>query len=172
MLPSQGRNTGSNPVGAIMKRNGFSLIEFLIVIVIVGILVGFGFPRLRKTIPSIAVRSARTEFGNTASVAYSTAVARGCKASFHFTTGPQATVWVVSCSVKGNGSDSVVSNFDSIAARYNVSLSAVNTNVIVFSPLGYTYTLQPVTVVFTSNSSWQTPVVDSVVINAIGKRIY
>lgn len=60
-----------------MRRNGFSLIEILMVFVIFGIIVTFGYPRFRDVRESTALRSALDNLTASFATARAAAIRRG-----------------------------------------------------------------------------------------------
>src|SRR5207249_9066797 len=73
--------------GTGMRRLGFTTIELLIVIVLIGVIVTIGFPRIRRTLDKTNVRSARVYLSTAVATARAAAVQRGCRAVVHFTSG-------------------------------------------------------------------------------------
>jgi prepilin-type N-terminal cleavage/methylation domain-containing protein len=68
----------------VLRRNGFTLIEILIVIVILGILVVAAYPRVGQALVKNDVRSARTTLANTFARARAVAMQRSHSASVDF----------------------------------------------------------------------------------------
>src|SRR5437879_11984910 len=77
--------------GIAMRRSGFTTIEMVIVVVLIGIIALIGFPKISKTLDKTNVRSARDALGTLAATARAAAIQRGCRAVLHFTVN---TVWV------------------------------------------------------------------------------
>src|SRR6266550_634284 len=61
-----------------MNKRGFTFIEILIVMVIIGVIASFGIPRIRDSMLKVNIRSARVGFSLLAVTARQAAVARGC----------------------------------------------------------------------------------------------
>src|SRR3989442_16025053 len=70
-----------------MRTRGFTFIEVLIVMVLIGIIAALGIPRIRDAIQKNNVRSARAAIGTLVAKARGAAVQRGCKSAIHFTAG-------------------------------------------------------------------------------------
>ncbi|MGH7672330.1 MAG: pilus assembly FimT family protein [Gemmatimonadales bacterium] len=83
-----------------MKRSGFTTIEMIIVVVIIGVLATVGFPRIQDALEKQSRRSMRAALVSYVAMARGSAVARGCRASVHFISGPNSRVWVTACSTK------------------------------------------------------------------------
>jgi prepilin-type N-terminal cleavage/methylation domain-containing protein len=83
-----------------MRNQGFSMIELIFVVAIIGLVVMIGAPRLRDSIEKQNRRSMRAALVTYVAVARNTAVARGCRSSVHFVSGGNSRVWVTACSVK------------------------------------------------------------------------
>src|SRR2546430_6794078 len=77
--------------GIAMRRSGFTTIEMVIVVVLIGIIAMIGFPTISKTLDKTNVRSARDALGTLAGTARAAAIQRGCRSVLHFTGN---TVWV------------------------------------------------------------------------------
>jgi Tfp pilus assembly protein FimT len=83
-----------------MRNNGFTTTELIYVVIIIGVVVSLGVPRIRDTLEKQNRRSMRAALVTYVAVARNTAVARGCRSSVHFISGPNSRVWVTACSVK------------------------------------------------------------------------
>ena len=77
-----------------MRTRGFTFIEVLIVMVLIGIIAALGIPRIRDAIQKNNVRSARAAIGTLVAKARGAAVQRGCKSAIHFTQGTAGKIWV------------------------------------------------------------------------------
>jgi prepilin-type N-terminal cleavage/methylation domain-containing protein len=147
-----------------MNRRGFTLLEILVVIIMLGVLMVFGIPRLRDAFNSNSTRSARVALSTLAAKARAAAVARGCRAVIHFTSGTNGTAWVTVCSLNGATTDTL-GGVEQIAARFNVTLTATRDSVS-YAPSGISFDGLSTTLRVTSSSG-----MDSVVINQIGKVV-
>ena len=154
-----------------MKRSGFTTIEMIIVVVIIGVIAAIGFPKIRGTLDKTNVRSARVYLSTQLITARATAVQRGCYAVLHFTSGASGAIWVTACPrrMPGAGTVDTIGGVESLAARYNVTLTATRDSVR-FDPrglstdgAGVTTTVQIVGNI-ASNS-------DSIFINPLGKVV-
>ena len=68
-----------------MSRKGFSLIEMITVVVLIGIIAAIGFPRLRDALEKQNVRSAKALIATMAATARGAAIQRGCAATLNMT---------------------------------------------------------------------------------------
>ncbi|MGH7567989.1 MAG: GspH/FimT family protein [Gemmatimonadales bacterium] len=80
-----------------MRKSGFTTIEMIIVIIIIGIVAAIGFPRMKESVEKQNRRAMRAALVGYVAIARSAAVARGCRSSVHFVSGPNSRVWVTSC---------------------------------------------------------------------------
>lgn len=148
-----------------MRRSGFTTIEMVIVIAIIGIIALMGFPKIRRTLDKTNVRSARDAVSTLAVTARQAAIQRGCAGVLHFASATN-TVWVTtSCPTKVD----TVSGVQDLSARFKVTLSASRDSVR-YDPRGLsmdavtTNTVVRLTGAIASNK-------DSVMINPIGKVV-
>ena len=70
-----------------MRTRGFTFIEVLIVMVLIGIIAALGIPRIRDAIQKNNVHGARAALGTLVAKARGAAVQRGCRSAIHFTSG-------------------------------------------------------------------------------------
>src|SRR5213594_1298758 len=90
-----------------MRRSGFTTIEMVIVVVLIGIIAMIGFPTISKTLDKTNVGTARAA-----------AIQRGCRSVLHFTGN---TVWVTTaCPTTVD----TVSGVQDLYARFKVTMSA------------------------------------------------
>src|SRR2546422_10252822 len=82
-----------------MRTRGFTFIEVLIVMVLIGIIAALGIPRIRDAIQKNNVRGARAALGTLVAKARGAAVQRGCKSAIHFTSGAAGEGWITACKV-------------------------------------------------------------------------
>src|SRR2546430_4138284 len=81
--------------GIVMRRSGFTTIEMVIVVVLIGIIAMIGFPKIRQSLDKTNLRSARDAVGTLAGTAPAAAIPRGCRSEPHFTanTAWGSTAW-------------------------------------------------------------------------------
>ena len=152
-----------------MSRRGFSLVEMVLVMVVIGLATMIAIPRLRNVTDRANVRGARGEFMDLVTKARATAVARGCITTFKMTTGTAAKAWVTTCKttdvgVAGAALDTVWI-VDSLAVRYKVNITS-DVASITFDRRGLrtNYVLSTIRAQSTTSS-----VIDSIQVNQVGK---
>ncbi len=148
-----------------MRQRGFTFVEILIVMVLIGIIASLGIPRIRGAIEKQNVRSARVAVGTIIVKARAAAIQRGCAAAVHFTSGTSGTIWVTTCKTTAAGLDTL-GGIERIAGRWNVTFTA-SADSIRFMPNGVSLGNAANTVLkFTSNGNS-----DSVMVNTVGKVV-
>ncbi|MGH7703850.1 MAG: type IV pilin protein [Gemmatimonadales bacterium] len=102
------------------KRRGFSMIELLVVVVLIGIIALLGFPRLQKAVASAGVRNAKSTllgmFTRTRNVAAESS--RSAKLNFN----GNVVYITASPRLSGSGIDTVGTMMN-LSANYGVSLT-------------------------------------------------
>ena len=149
-----------------MNKRGFSAIELLTVLVIVGIITAFGIPRIRSAVLRSNVRSAKAAMGTLVVKARAAAVARGCNATMTLSS-TSGTVSISVCNVNGTGTQ-ILGGEDSLAARYNVYLTP-STSTLAFDPRGLAVSYTTLVVRISSDSS--NSISDSVIVNPLGQVV-
>ena len=67
-----------------MGRRGFSMIEMIIVVILIGLIAAIGFPRLRDGLEKQNIRSAKALIATLAATARGAAIQRGAPYAFLF----------------------------------------------------------------------------------------
>jgi len=148
-----------------MRTRGFTFIEVLIVMVLIGIIAALGIPRIRDAIQKNNVRSARAAIGTLVAKARGAAVQRGCKSAIHFTQGSAGKIWVTACKTTNSALTDTLGGLEQLAARYSVTLATTGDSVQ-FMPNGVSPDNVMTVIRFTSNG-----ISDSVMINQVGKVV-
>ena len=145
-----------------MGRKGFSTIEMIIVVILIGIIASIGFPRLRRGLEKQRIRNTKALLATMVATARATAIQRGCVATLNFAVD---SVWVTACGLVGNppAASVLVGTAKRVKADVNVTL-AYTASTIRYDPRGMRLTFQPTTV-RVIGPTYQ----DSVVINELGK---
>ncbi|HYT03943.1 MAG TPA: hypothetical protein VEM13_03590 [Gemmatimonadales bacterium] len=133
-----------------MRRSGFTTIEMIIVVIMIGIIVAFGFPKLHGVLDKTNVRSARVAVGTYAAMARSAAIQRGCQAAVHFAYGTSSSVWVTSCRPL-TGAIDTIGPVENLYAHFNVTLSATPLDSVRYDPRGLSLETVTTVVRFTGN---------------------
>ena len=142
------------------RESGFSLIELLIVIVVLGVMATMGVPRVRGALLKQNVRSARVAAVSQVVKARSVAVQRGCRGVVHLRD--TGAIWVTACQTTGAGVDTLGS-VDNLRDRYGVTLSSTRDSVQ-FDPRGLSVGNQSASIVVANAVATET-----ISINAIGR---
>ena len=150
--------------GRAVRQSGFTLVEYIIVLMCMGVLSSLAFPRVREAMQQTSVRSARAAVGILAAKARAVAVQRGCRSVLHFTSGPDGTVWVTACKTSGAGLDTL-DGVERIASRFDIVLAATRDSVR-FDSRGLNVDYQLTTVRLAAGDMR-----DSLMINQVGKVV-
>src|SRR2546426_9416687 len=95
--------------GIAMRRSGFTTIEMVIVVVLIGIIAMIGFPKISKTLDKTNVRSARDAAGTLAGTPRAAAIQRGRRSVLHCTVNTAGvtpacpTTWQTFSASQGRG---------------------------------------------------------------------
>lgn len=126
-------------------NRGFTLLEVLIVVVIIGVVTGLGAPRFREWLTHESVRQARMSVTTQLAGARSIAVTRGCESVLHVDAAA-ARVWVTVCKLAGAGQDTI-GIIDNLSSRYGVVFSSTGDSIL-FTPQGIAYNAAWITMTF------------------------
>jgi prepilin-type N-terminal cleavage/methylation domain-containing protein len=143
-----------------MGRKGFSMIEMLVVVILIGIIATIGFPRLRDGLEKQNVRSAKALIATLAATARGAAIQRGCSATLNLTVD---SIWVSACGVNPPAASVQVGTKKLVGDDFSVTLSSTAASVV-YDPRGISTVFQPTTVYVTGPQYS-----DSVVINEVGR---
>ena len=146
-----------------MRKSGFTFVEVLIVMIIVGLIAALGIPRIRDAIEKQNVRSARSAYTTLVAKARAAAVERGCRSALFTTSGTNGRAWVTACRVTGVAGRDTLGGIDPIATRFGITVTAGKDS-ITFDPRGLAIERVRTVIQFQSGQ-----IRDSVVINSLGK---
>ena len=119
------------------RRNGFTLIEIMIVVVIFGILVAVVYPRVSQVLVKNDVRSARTTLANTFAKARAVAMQRSRSASVNF-NGNNIAVTAKPRTVAGVGTMDTIGGVQNLNALYGVTVSlSTSATSVDYDPRGF-----------------------------------
>jgi prepilin-type N-terminal cleavage/methylation domain-containing protein len=116
------------------RPNGFTMIEILMAIVIIGIMAAVAIPRLKNGMAKESVRNARRNVVSQLSKARAVAASRGCRSVFHVVAGTDPRVWVTTCTLTGGGVDTVGA-VGHLGEQYGVEMSLAGDS-LTFMPSG------------------------------------
>jgi prepilin-type N-terminal cleavage/methylation domain-containing protein len=145
-----------------MGRKGFSTIEMIIVVILIGIIASIGFPRLRRGLEKQRIRNTKALLATMVATARGTAIQRGCVATLNFAAD---SVWVTACGLVGNPPPAsvLVGTTKRVKNDVNITLSYTQST-IAYDPRGTRLLFQPTTVRVIGPTYR-----DSVMINELGK---
>src|SRR5438876_4526484 len=115
-----------------MSRKGFSLIEMITVVVLIGIIAAIGFPRLRDALEKQNVRSSKALIATLAATARGAAIQRGCPATLNMTAD---SVWITACGVNPPAANVQVGTKKMVGSEFRVTLNPSVANVV-YDPRG------------------------------------
>ncbi len=144
------------------KQAGFSMIEMIWVIVLMGLLATLGIPRIRTALQKQNVRSARVAGATLFVKARTAAIQRGCRANVELPG--DGRVWVTVCRTAGPGLDTI-GGIENLQDRFGVAMTSARSQ-WQFDPRGVTAGNQSATVFFRNSMAS-----DSFMINAVGKVV-
>jgi prepilin-type N-terminal cleavage/methylation domain-containing protein len=143
-----------------MGRKGFSTIEMIVVVILIGVIASIGFPRLRDGLEKQNVRSAKALIATLAATARGAAIQRGCSATLNLTVD---SVWVTACGVNPPAASVSVGTKKLVGDEFSVTLNSTAASVV-YDPRGIATVFSPTTVrVIGPHYS------DSVMINEVGR---
>ena len=143
-----------------MRRNGFSTIEMIIVVILIGLIAAIGYPRMRRGLEKQNIRNAKALIATLASTARGTAIQRGCPATLNMSAD---SVWVTACGVNPPAATVAVGTKKLVGSEFSVTLAPTAASVV-YDPRGIS-TQYVSTTVRVIGPHYQ----DSVVINELGK---
>ena len=147
------------------NRAGFTTIELVMVVIIIGVIATVAFPRIRGALEGQNVRSARAAGTTFVATARAAAVQRGCRGTLHMRA--DGRMWVTVCTVTpGVGKTlDTLGPVEPVGERYSVTV-APSRDSVAFDARGLKSGFERVTVVFATSN-----VRDSLVVNELGKVV-
>ena len=144
------------------SERGFSFIEMLVAMVLVGIIASLSIPRLRGSLEKQNVRSAKALTTTLVATARGVAVQRGCPATLNLTAD---SIWVTACGVNPPAASVVVGTKKMVWSEFGLTLN-VSSASIVYDPRGIQTQFVATTIRFIGPNYR-----DSVMINQVGKVV-
>jgi len=145
------------------RTSGFSVLELLMVVIIVGIMMAVAIPILRNSSPKTAVRGAGDEISRLYATARATSIQRG-KTAWLVLNPTESTVMVTAMKVGAAGIDTIAKP-DNLNTRYSVTFTDSNDQ-LVFTPRGIGANLTTTMVIISSTTGG---IVDTVFIYPTGR---
>lgn len=155
-----------------MGNRGFTTIEMVLVVVLIGIIATIGLPRLRNMIDKQNRRTMRTAIVNYVATTRNSAVARGCRSSLHFVSGGDSRMWVTSCeadtlATQGAGRDTLIGPVWTIP-EWGYKLTSGRDS-LTYDSRGLRIDFERTLIVLRTKGDVPK---DSVVVNQVGKVVY
>src|SRR2546423_3854607 len=125
-----------------MGRKGFSIIELIVVIILIGLIASIGFPRLRDGLEKQNVRSAKALIATLAATARGTAIQRGCSATMNITVD---SIGVTACGVNPPANSVSVGTKKLVGDEFSVTLNSSAASVV-YDPRGIATVFQLTTI--------------------------
>jgi len=135
-------------------RRGFTLIEMMMVMVLVGVIMAVAIPFLRKPKDAASVDSAMNTVAAMHAVAKSVAVQRG-RTAWLVLNASGGTAWVVVRKAGSSTAMDTIGKVENLNTRYGVTFTT-NDDSLTFSPRGIGMDAGTVTMVFTRGSNTDT----------------
>ncbi len=126
-------------------NRGFTLLEVLTALVIMGVVMALGAPRFREWLSHENVRAARVSVTTQLAGARSIAVTRGCASVLHVDAAA-SRVWVTACKLAGAGQDTI-GIIDNLSSRFGVVFSSTGDSIL-FTPQGIAVNAAWITMTF------------------------
>jgi prepilin-type N-terminal cleavage/methylation domain-containing protein len=145
-----------------MRNRGFSFIEMLFVMILIGVIASLAIPRLRGSLEKQNIRSAKALLATLVATARGVAVQRGCSATLNMTVD---SIWVTACGVNPPAASVQVGTKKLVGEEFKVTLSPSAAS-IVYDPRGIQTQFQTTTVRIIGPTYR-----DSVIINQVGKVV-
>ena len=145
-----------------MGRKGFSTIEMIIVVILIGIIASIGFPRLRRGLEKQRIRNTKALLATMVATARATAIQRGCVATLNFAVD---SVWVTACGVNPPAASIQIGTKKLVGEEFGVTL-APSAATVVYDPRGIATVFQNTSIRIVSAHY-----TDSVMINSVGKVV-
>jgi prepilin-type N-terminal cleavage/methylation domain-containing protein len=148
--------------GAVSRKKGFTLVEMMIVVVIIGLTALIGYPKVASGLAKSNLRSSRTTLANMFTKARAVATQQNRRTWVDF-NGNNVVVTASPRTLPGTGTVDSIGAVEKLDALYGVTLTAPVTSVA-FNPRGFGSLNATRTFVVTRNSKR-----DSIIVDQLGR---
>ncbi|HJQ20479.1 MAG TPA: GspH/FimT family protein [Gemmatimonadaceae bacterium] len=149
----------------ISAKGGYSLIEILTVMSIIGILVTFALPRLGHLRDQSKLQSARTRFTRAVMAARQAAIQRGKRAYFRSSG---SKIWVIVDTTGTNADSVLISRQFDLSSNYGVTVTPTSLVTIEYDPRGVSTQASQQAFAFVHTGSG---ILDSLCVSKLGNTI-
>ncbi len=137
-------------------RSGFTAIEMIIVIVIVGIMMTIALPYLRNSSAKASVRGAADEISRLYAMGRAVSIQRGKTAKLALNSGASTAV-ILAAKVNATGWDTIGA-VENLNSRYGVTFTE-SADTLYFSPRGIGVNLSNTLIIITNNAFSDTVII-------------
>jgi prepilin-type N-terminal cleavage/methylation domain-containing protein len=151
--------------GAVSRKKGFTLVEMMIVVVLIGLTTLIGYPKVASGLAKANLRSSRTTLANMFAKARAVATQRNRQTSVEF-NGSNVVVTALKSVPVGLNTKDTIGAVEKLDALYGVTLNASGVTSIAFDPRGFGLDGTTHTFVVTRNSKR-----DSIIVDRLGRVV-
>jgi len=148
----------------VQRKNGFTLVEMMIVVVLIGAILLIGWPKVASGLAKTNLRSSRTTVANMFAKARAFAMQSNRRTSINF-NGNNVVITASPRTLAGTGTVDSIGGVEKLSEAYGVALTAPVASVA-FDPRGFGTLGGTQTFVVTRNSKR-----DSVMVDGLGRVI-
>lgn len=143
---------------------GFTIIELLMVVIVVGVMMGVGIPYLMRSSDRGGVTAATVAVSTMHARAKLAAIQRGRLTRLKMNTST-SRMWIVATNAAGTGTDTV-GNVEDLASRFGITFTTTRDS-LVFTPRGIGSETSGTTIILRKGSAR-----DTITVSAAGRLIH